>query len=68
MKIPSQFPFRIEVWSRDGSRLEETIAASSSLHIAIAAFDAACLARPAETVMLCNLAQIIRKRDPAACI
>jgi hypothetical protein len=60
--IPSSLPFRVEIWSPDRSRLEETIAAASSLPVAIGAFEAACQARPKDRVLLCNLAQIIRER------
>jgi hypothetical protein len=62
MHIPSSLPFRVEIWSRDRSRLEETLAASSSLPVAIGAYEAACAARPKDRVLLCNLGQIIRER------
>lgn len=65
MHIPSGLPFRVEIWSPDRSRLEETIAAASSLHVAIRAYEAACVARPRDRVMLCNLSQIIRERVPS---
>jgi hypothetical protein len=64
MRIPSALPFRVEIWSRDRSRLEETIAAASSMPVAIGAYEAACTAMPKDRVMLCNLAQIIRERVP----
>ncbi len=64
MNIPSSLPFRVEIWSRDRARLEETIAAASSLHVAIGAYEAALAARPRDRVMLCNLSQIIRERVP----
>lgn len=64
MHIPPSLPFRVEIWNRDRSRLEETIAASSSLPVAMGAYEAACKARPKDRVLLCNLAQIIRERNP----
>ena len=64
MRIPSALPFRVEIWDRDRARLEETLAAASSLPVAIGAFEAACAARPKDRVLLCNLAQIIRERVP----
>lgn len=64
MRIPSSLPFRVEIWDRDRSRLEETIAAASSIPVAIGAYEAACVARPRDRVLLCNLSQIIRERVP----
>jgi hypothetical protein len=66
MHIPSSLPFRIEIWDRDRQHLEETLAASSSLPVAIGAYDAACRVRPKARVLLCNLAQIVRERIPDA--
>lgn len=62
LHIPPSLPFRVEIWNRDRSRLEETIAAASSLPVAIGADEAACKARPKDRVLLCNMAQIIRVR------
>jgi hypothetical protein len=62
MHIPPSLPFRVEIWNRDRTRLEETLAAASSLPVAIGAFEAARKARPRDRVLLCNLAQIIRER------
>jgi hypothetical protein len=63
MHIPPSLPFRVEIWNRDRTRLEETIAAASSLPVAIGAYEAACRARPKDQVLLCNMAPIIRDRN-----
>lgn len=66
MQIPSAMPFRVEIWRPGGAGLLETLAASSHLLVARAAFMAACEARPNDLVRLCNLAQIILERPPGA--
>jgi hypothetical protein len=63
LHIPSSLPFRVEIWNRDRTRLEETIASASTLPVAIGAYEAACKARPKDRVLLCNMAQIIRERQ-----
>jgi hypothetical protein len=60
-RIPSTLPFRVEIWDRAHANLEETLAAASSLPLAIGAFEAACQARPKNRVLLCNLAQAGRQ-------
>ncbi len=62
MHIPSSLPFRVEIWNRDRSSLEETIAAASSLPVAIGAYVAAARARPNDRALPFNLAQNIRER------
>jgi len=64
MKIPASMPFRVEVWNRDRTRYEETLAAASSLPVAHGAFVAACQLRLRDRILLCNLAQIIKDREP----
>ena len=64
MNIPSSMPFRIEIWNPEGSRLEETLLASSHLLLAAAAFDEACRHRPRSLVRLRNLSLIVRQSVP----
>lgn len=64
MRIPASLPFRVEIWTRDRSDLMETIAASSNLLIARAAYTATIAARPKDRMLLCYLAQIVEDREP----
>jgi hypothetical protein len=57
-------PFRVEVWNRERTRHEETLAASSSLPVARGAYLAACRLRPRDRILLYNLAQIFDDREP----
>ncbi len=64
MNIPNSLPYRVEVWSRDNLHLMETLAASSHLLIAKAAFRAAIDARPHDVLLLRSLAQVIEEHLP----
>ena len=57
--------FRIELWDRYGSdRLRMVIAATSSITIAHAAFDAAVLQYAGERLTLRKGAMVLRKHEP----
>jgi hypothetical protein len=58
------FPFVVEVWSLDDSRIEEVIAQSKNQDAARAAFDVMVAKRPKERLYLRMRAQVIGRHEP----
>jgi hypothetical protein len=57
-------PFRVELWDRSQQHIRWVIAASSSIALARAAFEAAVEAHPHENLTLRNGALVIREHAP----
>jgi hypothetical protein len=62
--IPMRLPFRVELWDRPQQHIRWVIAASSSIAVARAAFEAAVKAHPHENLTLRNGALVIREHAP----
>lgn len=62
--IPLRLPFRVELWDRSGQHVRWVIAASSSVAMAHAAFEAAVEAHSCESLTLRNGAMVIREYVP----
>ena len=62
--IPTQLPFRVEMWDRHGQHIRWVIAASASVAVGHAALDAAIAAYPGERFTLRNGVLVIRHHDP----
>lgn len=56
--------FRIEEWSADGERLVELLAEAGHVHVATAAWWAACAIRPSSTVRMRKGALVMREKRP----
>jgi hypothetical protein len=64
MNSLDDFVFKIEVWSRGDSRIDELLAVAKNVTVARAAYEAACKERPDRIVRLCNKAMILEERFP----
>jgi hypothetical protein len=62
--IPTQLPFRIELWDRNDQHIRWVIAASSSVTIAHAALDAAIANYPDQHFTLRNGILVMREHAP----
>ena len=62
--IPSNLPFRVEMWDRHDQHIRWVISASSSVSIAHAALDVAITNYPSEHFTLRNRALVIREHKP----
>jgi len=62
--IPTNLPFRVEVWDRHDQHIRWVIAASSSVAIGHAALDAAITNYPDQRFTLRNGILVIRQHDP----
>ena len=63
--IPTNLPFRVELWDRHDQHIRWVIAASSSVAIGHAALDAAIANYPDQRFTLRNGILVIRKHDPS---
>jgi hypothetical protein len=63
--IPTQLPFRVEMWDRHDQHIRWVIAASSSVAVGHAALDAAIAAYPGERFTLRNGIHVIRQHGPS---
>ncbi len=64
--IPTNLPFRVEMWDRNDQHIRWVISASSSVSIGHAALDMAIASFPHERFTLRNGALVIRQHPPAA--
>src|SRR5579863_5276425 len=62
--IPTNLPFRVEMWDRHHQHIRWVISASSSVSIAHAALDVAITNYPTEHFTLRNRALVIREHKP----
>ncbi len=62
--IPTNLPFRVELWDRSDQHIRWVIAASSSVAIGHAALDAAIANYPDQRFTLRNGILVIRRHDP----
>jgi len=62
--IPTNLPFRVEMWDRNDKRIRWVISASSSVAIGHAALDIAIANHPGEHFTLRNGALVIRDHKP----
>jgi hypothetical protein len=62
--IPTNLPFRVEMWDRTNQHIQWVIAASSSVAIGHAALDAAITNFPGQRFTLRNGILVIRSHDP----
>ncbi len=62
--IPTNLPFRVELWDRSDQHIRWVIAASSSVAIGHAALDAAITNYPDQRFTLRNGILVIRRHDP----
>lgn len=62
--IPTQLPFRVELWDRNNQHIRWVIAASSSVAIGHAALDAAIANYPDQRFTLRNRILVIREHAP----
>ena len=62
--LPLALPFRVEVWDRTDQHVRLVVAASASVAIGHAAFDAALAAYPGQRLRLRNRIQVIRDHVP----
>ena len=62
--IPTDLPFRVELWDRSDQHIRWVIAASSSVAIGHAALDAAIANFPDQRFMLRNGILVIRQHAP----
>jgi hypothetical protein len=62
--IPTQLPFRVEMWDRHDQHIRWVIAASASVAVGHAALDAAIAAYPGERFTLLNGILVIRQHTP----
>jgi hypothetical protein len=62
--IPTQLPFRVELWDRHDQHIRWVVAASSSVAIGHAALDAAIASYPSERFTLRNGTLVIREHAP----
>ena len=62
--IPTNLPFRVELWDRSNQHIRWVIAASSSVAIGHAALDAAIANYPDQRFMLRNGILVIREHAP----
>ncbi|MGD0023500.1 MAG: hypothetical protein ABSC37_02575 [Xanthobacteraceae bacterium] len=62
--IPTQLPFRVELWDRNDQHIRWVIAASSSVAIGHAALDAAIANYPDQRFTLRNGILVIREHVP----
>jgi hypothetical protein len=63
--IPTNLPFRVEMWDRHDNHIRWIVSASSSVAIAHAALDMAAATYPSERFTLRNGALVIREYKPA---
>jgi len=64
--IPTNLPFRVEMWDRHDKHIRWVVSASSSVAIAHAALDMAAANYPSERFTLRNGALVIREYKPLA--
>lgn len=64
--IPTNLPFRIEMWDRWNDRIRWVLSASTSVAIAAAAFEAAAAYYPSDRLTLRQGARIIRAHEPGS--
>jgi hypothetical protein len=64
--IPTDLPFRVEIWDRNDNHSRWVVSASSSVAIAHAALDMAIANYPSERLTLRNGALVIREYKPEA--
>jgi hypothetical protein len=64
--IPTNLPFRVEMWDRHDTHIRWVVSASSSVTIAHAAFDVVTTNYPNERFTLRNGVLVIRRHSPAA--
>jgi hypothetical protein len=64
--IPTNLPFRVEMWDRHDQHIRWLISASASVAIGHAAFDVAIANYPNERFILRNRALVIREHKPEA--
>jgi len=62
--IPTNLPFRVEMWDRHDTHIRWVVSASSSVAIAHAALDMAAANYPSERFTLRNGALVIREYKP----
>ena len=62
--IPTNLPFRVEMWDRHDQHIRWVISASSSVSIGHAALDVAIANYPSERFTLRNRALVIREYKP----
>ena len=62
--IPTQLPFRVELWDQSNQHVRWVISASASVAVGHAALDAAIAAYPGQRFTLRNGIQVIREHDP----
>ena len=62
--IPSNLPFRVEMWDRGDKHIRWIISASSSVAIGHAALDVAIANHPSERFTLRNGSLVIREHKP----
>ena len=65
--IPTNLPFRVEMWDRHDQHIRWVISASSSVSIGQAALDVAITSYPSERFTLRNRALVIREYTPQIC-
>jgi len=63
--IPTNLPFRVELWDRHDQHIRWVISASSSVAIGHAALDAAIANYPDQRFTLRNGILVIRQHDPS---
>jgi hypothetical protein len=64
--IPTNLPFRVEMWDRHDQHIRWVISASSSVSMSHAALDVAIANYPSERFTLRNRALVIREYKPEA--
>src|SRR5580658_2285689 len=64
--IPTNLPFRVEMWDRHDQHIRWVISASSSVSMGHAALDVAIATYPSERFTLRNRALVIREYKPGA--
>jgi hypothetical protein len=64
--IPTNLPFRVEMWDRHDQHIRWVISASSSVSIGHVALDVAIANYPSERFTLRNRALVIREYKPEA--
>lgn len=62
--IPTNLPFRVELWDQNNQHIRWVIAASSSVAIGHAALDVAIASHPQERLSLRNGVLVIREHIP----
>lgn len=62
--IPTNLPFRVEMWDRTDQHIRWVVSASSSVTMAHAAFDVAVANYPDQRFVLRNRTLVIRKHGP----